>query len=51
MLEGPHPGQKIGSRVVLVCPADTAYGDSPQAGGKIKPGDTLIFAVDLLDAS
>ena len=44
-------GQKLGSRVVLVCPADSAYGDSPQEGGKIKPGDTLIFAIDLLSAS
>lgn len=44
-------GQKLGSRVVLVCPADTAYGDKPQEGGKIKPGDTLIFAIDLLSAS
>ena len=45
------PGQKVGSRVVLVCPADTAYGDSPQEGGPIKPGDSLVFAIDLLDAS
>ncbi len=45
------PGQKVGSRIVLVCPADTAYGDSPQEGGPIKPGDTLLFAIDLLDAS
>ncbi len=45
------PGQKIGSRIVLVCPADTAYGDKPQAGGPIKPGDSLVFAIDLLDAS
>jgi FKBP-type peptidyl-prolyl cis-trans isomerase len=45
------PGHKVGSRVVLVCPADTAYGDSPQAGGPIKAGDTLVFAIDLLDAS
>jgi FKBP-type peptidyl-prolyl cis-trans isomerase len=44
-------GQKLGSRVVLVCPADTAYGDTPQEGGVIKPGDTLMFAIDLLDAS
>lgn len=44
-------GQKIGSRVVLVCPADTAYGDTPPDGGKIKAGDTLIFAIDLLSAS
>ncbi len=45
------PGQKIGSRVVLLCPADTAYGDSPQPGGPIKPGDTLMFAIDVLDAA
>jgi len=45
------PGHKVGSRLVLVCPADTAYGDSPQEGGPIKPGDSLVFAIDLLDAS
>lgn len=44
-------GQKLGSRVVVVCPADKAYGDNPQAGGVIKKGDTLIFAIDLLDAA
>jgi peptidylprolyl isomerase len=45
------PGEKVGSRIVLVCPADTAYGDTPQEGGPIKPGDSLVFAIDLLDAS
>lgn len=45
------PGQTIGSRVVLVCPADSAYGDQPQEGSGIEPGDTLTFAIDLLDAS
>lgn len=45
------PGQTLGSRVVLVCPADTAYGDDPPEGGAIEAGDTLIFAIDLLDAS
>jgi FKBP-type peptidyl-prolyl cis-trans isomerase len=44
-------GQKLGSRVVLVCPADTAYAESPPEGGVIKAGDTLMFAIDLLDAS
>ena len=42
-------GQKVGSRVVMVCPAEVAYGDQGQ--GDIKPGDTLLFAVDLLAAS
>lgn len=42
-------GQKVGSRVILVCPADVAYkkaGSPPD----IKGGDTLIFSIDLLDA-
>ncbi len=43
-------GQKVGSRVVLVCPADVAYGDEG-SGEDIKGGDTLIFSIDLLDAS
>lgn len=42
------PGQTIGSRVVLVCPSDTAYG--AQEGHELQD-DTLLFAVDLLDAS
>lgn len=42
-------GQTVGSRVILICPADTAYGD--RGSGAIQPGDTLIFAVDLLAAS
>ena len=42
-------GQKIGSRVILVCPSDVAYGKEGQAPD-IKGGDTLIFAVDLLAA-
>jgi len=44
------PGQTIGSRVVLECPAADAYGDSPPQGSNIKPGDSLLFAVDILDA-
>jgi peptidylprolyl isomerase len=36
---------------VLVCPADSAYGDKPPAGSDIKAGDTLAFAIDILDAS
>ncbi len=44
-------GQPVGSRVVLLCPPDSAFGPqgNPQAG--IKGSDTLIFAVDLLSAS
>lgn len=40
-------GKKIGSRVVLVCPAKTAYAGTES---ELKD-DTLIFSIDLLDAS
>ena len=43
-------GKTVGSRVILICPSDAAYGDTGQ-GDVIKPGDTLIFAVDLLAAN
>jgi len=42
-------GQTVGSRVVLVCPSDVAYGKAG-SGATIKSGDTLIFSIDLLDA-
>ena len=45
------PGVPIGSRVVLECTAEDAYGDSPPSGSKIKPGDALLFVIDVLDAS
>lgn len=45
------PGQTVGSRVVLECPADDAYGDEPPDGSTIKAGDSLVFVVDLLDAA
>ena len=41
-------GQPVGSRVLLVIPADLAYGD--QAQGPIQAGDTLVFVVDILAA-
>jgi peptidylprolyl isomerase len=40
-------GMRVGGRRKLVIPADLAYGDRG-AGGAIKPGETLIFVVDLL---
>ena len=44
-------GQTVGSRVLLVVPPDDGYGTAgnPQAG--IKGTDTLVFVVDILDAS
>jgi peptidylprolyl isomerase len=40
-------GMKVGGRRRLVIPPQLAYGDRG-AGGVIKPGETLIFVVDLL---
>jgi peptidylprolyl isomerase len=42
-------GMKVGGRRKLTIPPDMAYGDRG-AGGVIKPGETLIFVVDLVDA-
>ena len=43
-------GMKVGGRRRLVIPPHLGYG-SRGAGGVIKPGETLIFVVDLLGVS
>jgi peptidylprolyl isomerase len=43
-------GMKVGGRRQLVIPPHLGYGDRC-AGGGIKPGETLIFVVDLLGVS
>lgn len=40
---------KIGSEFEFYIPSDLAYGKNPRPGGVIKPGDALIFKVELLD--
>ncbi|WP_329370104.1 FKBP-type peptidyl-prolyl cis-trans isomerase [Streptomyces sp. NBC_01483] len=40
-------GMKVGGRRQLVIPAHLAYGDRG-AGGRISPGETLIFVCDLV---
>jgi FKBP-type peptidyl-prolyl cis-trans isomerases 1 len=40
-------GMRVGGRRQLTIPARLAYGDRG-AGGVIKPGETLVFVVDLL---
>ncbi|GAA5163048.1 FKBP-type peptidyl-prolyl cis-trans isomerase [Ornithinimicrobium tianjinense] len=51
-------GQPVGSRVLLVIPADQAYGELPEdTGSSTAPpahelaGETLVFVVDILGAS
>jgi peptidylprolyl isomerase len=43
-------GMKVGGRRRLVIPPHLGYGDRG-AGGVIRPGETLIFVVDLLGVS
>ncbi|MBM9462508.1 FKBP-type peptidyl-prolyl cis-trans isomerase [Aeromicrobium sp. YIM 150415] len=41
-------GAKVGSRLLLECPVDTAYGEDAAAQGR--PDGDLAFVVDVLDA-
>lgn len=42
-------GQTVGSQVLLVIPGDLGYGEA--GSGAIPPDATLVFVVDILDAS
>ncbi len=44
-------GQTIGSRLLLVIPPDLGYGSQGNSSAGIKGSDTLVFVVDILDAS
>jgi FKBP-type peptidyl-prolyl cis-trans isomerase FkpA len=39
---------KAGGKATFVCPAETAYGNQSPSG-RIKPGQTLVFDVELLE--
>jgi peptidylprolyl isomerase len=41
-------GMRVGGRRKLVIPAHLAYGDQGAGGGRIAPGETLIFVCDLV---
>jgi peptidylprolyl isomerase len=44
-------GQTLGSRMLLVIPPELGYGAQCNPSGGIKGSDTLVFVVDVLDAS
>jgi peptidylprolyl isomerase len=44
-------GQSVGSRVLVVVPPDDGYGAAGNAAFGVRGTDTLVFVVDLLDAS
>jgi peptidylprolyl isomerase len=41
-------GMKVGGRRQLIIPPHLAYGDRGAGGGRIKPGESLIFVCDLV---
>ncbi|MGW2329559.1 FKBP-type peptidyl-prolyl cis-trans isomerase [Streptomyces sp. NPDC001700] len=43
-------GMKVGGRRQLIIPPHLAYGDRGAGGGRIKPGESLIFVCDLISA-
>jgi FKBP-type peptidyl-prolyl cis-trans isomerase len=44
-------GQTVGSRVLLVIPPADGYGKTGSSAAGIKGTDTLVFAVDIIDAA
>ncbi len=40
---------QVGGKIRIYIPSELGYGDNPRPGGKIKPGDTLIFECELLE--
>jgi FKBP-type peptidyl-prolyl cis-trans isomerase len=44
-------GQTVGSRVLLVIPPKDGYGTAGSSSAGIKGTDTLVFAIDIIDAA
>ncbi|MFH5834138.1 FKBP-type peptidyl-prolyl cis-trans isomerase [Halalkalibaculum sp. DA384] len=54
VIEGWTEGVQLmqeGAKYKFWLPADLAYGDNPRPGGPIKPGQTLVFEVELLEVN
>jgi FKBP-type peptidyl-prolyl cis-trans isomerase len=41
----------VGGKIILYIPSELGYGNSPRPGGKIKPGDALIFECELIEVN
>ena len=41
-------GMKVGGRRLIVVPAKLGFGDNPPASSGVRPGETLIFVIDLV---
>ena len=44
-------GQKVGTRLLVVVPPDDGYGAAGNQAFGLRGTDTLVFVVDLLDAT
>ena len=42
---------EVGGKIRIYIPSELGYGDNPRPGGKIKPGDTLIFECELFEVN
>ncbi|MDR8391588.1 FKBP-type peptidyl-prolyl cis-trans isomerase [Aliifodinibius sp. S!AR15-10] len=54
VIEGWTEGVQLmseGAKYKFWIPADLAYGNNPRPGGPIKPGQTLVFEVELLEVN
>lgn len=45
------PGHKVGSRLLMTIPGDKAYGEQGQPNAGIGKNETLVFVVDVIEAT
>jgi peptidylprolyl isomerase len=44
-------GMKVGGRRLILVPAALGFGDNPPANSGVRPGETLVFVIDLQSVS